>query len=129
MHPKLSRCDGPACLELLKDKWTGTQTELSPAAFDEGKLNHLAFFFKHLVARFGEFRQQRSAAWEAEVDRAARAVALRILTGVHHVSPHFPVETVLWELDMGDQRRAERVVGDIAEALVLQEKESDFMEA
>jgi hypothetical protein len=68
-------------------------------------------------------------AQEAEVDRAALAVVNRILASVHNAFPHFPVEVMLEDLDMEDQRRAEHVVGAVAEVLVQQEKESDFGEA
>lgn len=34
----------------------GLQRFVPYSAFDEGKLNHLMFFFQHLAARFGEVR-------------------------------------------------------------------------
>lgn len=70
------------------------------SAFDEGKLNHLTFFFQHLATRFGEFRQLRAVAQEAEVDQATRAMATHILASIHNAPPHFSTEIVLEDLDV-----------------------------
>lgn len=99
------------------------------SAFDEGKLNHLTFFFRDLATKLGELRQQVTATQEAEVDRAMRAVASRILACVHDAAPSFPLELVLEDLDTEDRRKAERAVADVAEAVVQLEKENDFCDA
>lgn len=52
------------------------------------------------------------------MERAAGVVAIRVLASVHNASPYSPVEVMLEDLDMEDQHRAERVVADVAEALL-----------
>lgn len=99
------------------------------SAFDKGKLNHLTFFFQHLAMRFGEFRQLRAVAQKAEVDRVARAVATRILVGIHNVLPHFPVGVVLEEPSVEDQQRAERAVADMVVEVVRKGKENNYGKA
>lgn len=80
----------------------GLQPFVPYSTFDEGKLDHLTFFFQHLTVRFREVRQEKEVARDAEVDRAVRAAASPILVGVHHASPHIPLRVVLEEPGVED---------------------------
>lgn len=67
--------------------------------FDERKLDHLAIFFRYLARELGGPRLRMEVALDEEGERAADAVAARILACVHHYDPDIPVEMVLDDLN------------------------------
>lgn len=102
----------------------GLRPSVSYGTFDGHKLDHLTAFFRHLAEELAGLWLRTEIAVGAEGEWAASVVAARVLAGVHHHDPHFPVEVVLEDLDIEKRTRAERALAPYVEAVVRLEKET-----
>ena len=96
------------------------------ADFDDWRLADLVLFFRHLGEQLTRLRATMGDRLDKEGVRAGLAVAARILSGLHHRDPFFPVDAIMDELPPMERGRSLRAVASSIAAVVQLEKERDF---